>query len=134
MLPDTLLGVSTVRIEDVYRPDVYACTAGDTLQQVAQQMYRRDVGVLAISGDGRLTGVISERDLVRAVAGGADMTTATAGDYASRDVQVCALDNDSREVAQRMLAAGMRHMPVVRDEYLAGVVSMRDLLAVEVWV
>ena len=60
--------------------------------------------------------MISERDVVSAVAAGVDVTTSIAGDQASRDVQVCAVDDDSTDVAHHMLVAGMRRMPVVRDQ------------------
>lgn len=73
------------------------------------------------------------RDVVGAVAAGAEMSAATAGDHASRDIHVCAPGDESTEVAHRMPAAGMRHMPVIQDGQLIGMVSMRDLLAVEVW-
>ncbi|HYZ57198.1 MAG TPA: CBS domain-containing protein [Streptosporangiaceae bacterium] len=122
-----------VKVERMYRPEVYACNIDDPLQRVARQMGRHGVGVLAVRDHKRLAGVISERDVVDAVAAGVDMSIATAGDHASRDVQVCAVDDDSTEVAHRMLVAGIRHMPVVRDGQPIGIVSMRDLLAVEVW-
>jgi CBS domain-containing protein len=117
----------------MYRPGVYVCGVGDPLRRVAEQMRRNGVGVLAVRDHGRLVGVISERDLVDAVASGADIQHATAGGYTSWDVQVCAPDDDSTAVADRMLEAGIRHMPVVRDGQVIGIVSMRDLLAVEVW-
>jgi CBS domain-containing protein len=122
-----------VRVEHVYRPDVPACNVSDQLQQVAQQMSRHCVGALAVQGGGRLVGVISERDMVDAIAAGADVRAATAGDHTSFDVHVCATDEESTMVAHRMLDAGLRHMPVVRDGRAVGLVAMRDLLAVEVW-
>jgi CBS domain-containing protein len=125
--------VSVVRVEHTYRPEVHACSTGEPLQQVARRMSRHRVGVLAVCDHGRLVGVISERDVVDAVGAGADVGTATAGDHASHDVQVCTVDDDSTTVADLILAAGMRHMPVVRDGQVVGIVSMRDLLAVEVW-
>lgn len=122
-----------MKVEHMYRAEVYACNIGDPLRQVARQMRQHSVGVLAVRDQGRLAGVVSERDLVAAVAAGADMNTATAGDHASRDVQACDIDDDSTEVAHRMLAEGIPHMPVVHDGQLIGIVSMRDLLAAEVW-
>lgn len=100
----------------------------DPLQQAARQM-SHGVGVLAVCDHGRLAGVISERDVVGVVAAAIDVSIATAADHASRDVQVCAVDDDSTEVAHHMLEAGMRHMAVVRDGQLIGIVLMRDLLA-----
>lgn len=123
-----------MKVEHMYRPEVHACNVDDSLQQVGHQMSRHGVGVLAVRDSGRLVGVISERDVVGAVAAGADTRTATAGGYTSWDVQVCTADDDSKAVAHRMLEAEIRHMPVVRDGQVIGIVSMRDLLAIEVWV
>jgi len=122
-----------MKVSDMYRPEVYTCDVDDPLLKAARRMSKEGVGVLAVLDHGRLAGVVSERDVVAAVAAGADVNVATAGDHASRDVQACTADDDSAELAHRMLAAGIRHMPVVRDGQLIGIVSMRDLLAVEVW-
>lgn len=122
-----------MKIGHMYRPEVHACNVGDPLQQVAQQMSRHGVGVLAVHDYGRLVGIISERDVVGAVAADGDTRVATAGGYTSWDVHVCTADDDSTAVAHRMLEAGIRHMPVVHDGQVIGIVSMRDLLAVEVW-
>lgn len=122
-----------MKIEHLCRPEVHACNVGDSLQQVAQQMNCHGVGVLAVRDHGRLVSIISERDVVGAVAAGGDTSTATAGGYTSWDIQVCTAGDDSTPVAHRMLEAGIRHMPVVSDGQVAGIVSTRDLLAIEVW-
>jgi CBS domain-containing protein len=77
--------------------------------------------------------MISERDVVRAVAEHTDLTRAAAGSFASRHVQTASLSEDSAEVARRMLEAGVRHLPVVEDGAPIGMISMRDLLALETW-
>ena len=71
--------------------------------------------------------------MTRAVADGADPRTATASEYAATKLEVALLDDDTQRIAQRMLEAGVRHLPVMHDNEVVGMVSMRDLLAAETW-
>ncbi|CAM01716.1 putative signal-transduction protein with CBS domains [Saccharopolyspora erythraea NRRL 2338] len=107
------------------------CEATDTLDVVARKMTDEHVGAFAVLDGNRILGIISERDLVRAVAEGADPAVTKAGVLASRQVETARLDEDIADVARRMLDAGIRHLPVLRERLVVGVVSMRDLLAVE---
>jgi CBS domain-containing protein len=119
-------------ISNVYRPGVLGCQAEDRLDQVARKMMEDDVGALAVLDGERVVGIITERDLVGALALTADPASrATA--YASTRLKTAALDEDSREVARRMLEEGIRHLPVADRGRLVGMVSMRDLLALETW-
>jgi len=121
-----------VRARDVYRPVVATCAPGDRLTDVAKTMVTTDSGFVAILDEGRLDGVITERDLVRALAREPDPGAATAADHATRGLVTAAPDDDLSAVARRMVDADVRHLPVV-DEHgeLLGVVSMRDVFAVE---
>jgi CBS domain-containing protein len=74
-------------------------------------------------------GVVSERDIVRAVAQGLDVDQLTVGDIASRDVVWIDADHDIGDAAEEMMEDYVRHV-LVRDERgLVGVLSMRDVLA-----
>lgn len=121
-------------IKNVYRPGVLVCDMNDRLQSVAQKMQAEHVGALAVTDGTRIVGVISERDIARAVAIEPDVAIAVASAYLTADVQTANLADDTREVARRMLAADIRHLPVVGDHAVIGMVSMRDLLAVELYV
>jgi CBS domain-containing protein len=120
-------------VEKAYRPGALSCAATDSLPEVARKMAAEHVGALAVLDGNVLVGVISERDLARAVARDADLPETTAITYASRDVLTAGLTEDTSQVARRMLDAGIRHLPVVRDKIVVGVLSMRDLLALETW-
>jgi len=122
-----------MRIGDVYRPVVFGCWSDECLRDVARRMVEREIGVLAVLDGNRVTGVISERDLVRALAESAEPGSAKAAEYASLDVETADVEEDSRAVADRMLEAGFRHMPVIQEGEMVGMVSMRDLLALETW-
>lgn len=123
-----------MRISEVYRPQLLTCRPDSRLPAVAEKMADDQVGALALlDEDGRISGIISERDITRAVAVEADPRSVTASQYATTDLEVATLDDDTYRVAQLMLEAGVRHLPVVHDHELVGMVSMRDLLAVETW-
>ncbi|GAA0517004.1 histidine kinase [Saccharopolyspora subtropica] len=122
-----------MQVEEVFHPGTLTCRSSDSLQEVASRMTAEQVGVLAVLEDDRIVGVISERDVVRAVAQSADPRTATADAFASHQVHTATFGEDTREVARRMLDAGIRHLPVKQGDAVVGVISMRDLLAVETW-
>jgi CBS domain-containing protein len=123
-----------MKIEYLYTPNVVSCRTSDTLADVARTLSRAAVGALPVMReDGTLEGIISERDLVRAVAQRRDPGVTTVDAYASLSLEVADPDDDSWVVGRRMLDAGIRHLPVMADGRLAGMVSMRDVLAVETW-
>ncbi|HLV71845.1 MAG TPA: CBS domain-containing protein [Vulgatibacteraceae bacterium] len=120
-------------IRNVYRTTLFGCRADEPLTEVARRMADKDVGSLAVFDGEELTGLITERDLVRALAAGTDPGSETAAAHAATRVRTASLDEDSQDVAQRMLEAGVRHLPVEDGGRPVGMVSMRDLLALEVW-
>ena len=120
-------------IRNVYRPMVFSCQTTEPLADVARQMVEHQVGALAVLDGERLAGIITERDLVTALAASADPASQRAADYASTQIKTAALDEDSLDVARRMLEEGIRHLPVYEDGRCVGMVSMRDLLALEAW-
>jgi signal-transduction protein with cAMP-binding, CBS, and nucleotidyltransferase domain len=124
---------SNMLISEVYRPQLLTCQATDRLPSVAQRMADEQVGALAVSDDSRIVGIISERDVTRAVAKETDPRMVTASQYTTTQLEVAMLNDDTHHIADRMLQAGVRHLPVMHDHELVGMVSMRDLLALETW-
>lgn len=122
-----------MQVSDVYQPQLVTCHAEDRLPDVARLMSAELVGALLVVEDERILGILSERDIVRAVATEKDLATVTAGQYASTGLKTATLNDDTERIAERMIEAGIRHLPVVEDHELVGMVSMRDLLAVETW-
>ncbi|MGH3389592.1 MAG: CBS domain-containing protein [Actinomadura sp.] len=124
-----------MRIGNVYRQMILGCRADLRLPDVARQMVEHHVGALAVlAADDRVVGIITERDLVAALAEPGDPAEMSAAAYAAAEVRTAGLEEDSREVARRMLDAGIRHLPVVDNAGRpVGMVSMRDLLALETW-
>lgn len=122
-----------MRIEQAYRPGALTCAVTDPVIEVARAMTSAHVGALAVLDGNMIVGVISERDVVRAVADEVDMAAATAAAFASRHVETAKLDDDTAQVARRMVDAGIRHLPVVRGRTVVGMISMRDIVAIESW-
>lgn len=120
-------------IRNVYRTAIFGCRGDEPLTEVARRMVDKDVGSLAVLDGERLAGLITERDLARALAASPDPGSETAAGHAATQIRTASLEEDSRDVAQRMLEAGVRHLPVEDDGRPVGMVSMRDLLALEIW-
>ena len=79
--------------------------------------------------DGRdLVGIVTERDVVKAVAEGVDLAVETVRSRMATEPDVFPPDSDVFEAGEFLLESGYRHLPVVEDGNLLGVVSLRDLL------
>jgi len=105
-------------------------SVADTLRAAAERMWRNQTGSLLVMADGRITGIITERDLLRAVALGANPGTATVEEAMTTEVLTVPPGLPLREAAREMASRWIRHLPVVEDGRVLGVVSMRDVTGV----
>jgi CBS domain-containing protein len=121
----------TGTVDDLYRPGAITAAADDPLEQIAARLGEKDISALVILDGYRLAGIITERDLVRAVADRRDLAEATADEYMTMEPATVALDTPLAEAARTMLAYGIRHLPVVVAGDVLGMVSARDLLELE---
>jgi CBS domain-containing protein len=101
----------------------------DTLVDAAGRMHCYQIGALPVYQQHRLVGIVTERDLVAALAEGADPAVATVADYMTDQPVTVAPDDDLEVAARRMADLGVRHLPVVDGTQLVGVLSIRDLIA-----
>jgi CBS domain-containing protein len=102
-----------------------------TIAEVARQMRLEDSDSVAVLNGDRLVGIITERDLVRAIADGVDPKQATAGVIMSPNPATVAEDEDVSVVALKMMRLGIRHLPVVDPMGKpVGLLSARNLVAV----
>ncbi len=103
------------------------CT-DESLANVAGRMRFNEVGSLIVFDGDRFVGIITERDLARAMADGVDPERTPALQYMTVDPIGVNPETDVHQVARRMLELGVRHLPVVMGDTVVGMVSARDLL------
>lgn len=110
-------GVSTARQED-------------TIEEVATRLAQRKIGAVVIVGDGgAIAGIISERDIIRLIAAhGEKALGMKAGDGMTRDVKTCTRDCTVEMVMEVMTAGRFRHLPVIEEGALIGIVSIGDVV------
>ena len=117
-------------VRDVMTGAAVTDSATDTLRSAAERMWREQTGSLLVMDDDRLAGIITERDLLRAVALGADLTTATVDEAMTTEVFTVPSDMPLRDAAREMAARWIRHLPVVDGGRVLGVISMRDVTGI----
>lgn len=102
---------------------------GASLTEVAQRMVERNLGAVVVFEGGRLAGIMTERDLMRALARGRH-GDATVAEFMTRDPETIAPDDTTQHAAVLMIHGGFRHLPVVDQDDVVGIVSIRDLVRV----
>jgi CBS domain-containing protein len=122
-----------MRIDALLNPLTVVTHGWQTLVDVANRMRFNDVGSAAVLDGDQIVGIITERDLTRAIADGADPQTMTVADYMTPEPAVISPTTDAREAARYMVDLGVRHLPVAVNGRLVGLISMRDVLLELVW-
>lgn len=100
----------------------------DTLGQAAEAMVERGVGSAVVSDFGRLIGILTERDLLRAVAGRVHSSEARVREWMTADPVTATTATELEDAARTMLDQGFRHLPVIEDGRAIGIVSIRDVV------
>jgi CBS domain-containing protein len=98
------------------------------VREAAVALRDANVGAVAVVNGGEVTGVLSERDIVHAIANGEDLDRLSVGDAMARGPRYLTLANTIAGAAEMMVHAGVRHLPVVEEGDLVGIVSMRDVV------
>ena len=109
---------------------VVTVAPGDTVARALSILEAHDIGALVVSSDRvRALGIVSERDIVRELARqGAGLLDASVGEIMTREVFVCEPDDTVAELMSQMTDRRIRHLPVVVDGKLAGIVSIGDVV------
>jgi CBS domain-containing protein len=120
---------SVKRILEDKGGDVETSAADATVHQVAATLAEKKIGAVVILDGGTIAGILSERDIVRAVArDGTGALEKSAGTYMTERVVTCTRDDTINDVMQKMTAGRFRHLPVVEDGALLGIVSIGDVV------
>lgn len=115
-------------IKEVMTSEVKACEPDTTVAEAAKVMAKEDVGPVPVVEEGRLTGIVTDRDIVvRVVAEGRDPSSTTVGEIASRDVVTVSPDDDLDTALKQLAQNQVRRIPVVDGGRLVGIVAQADI-------
>jgi CBS domain-containing protein len=121
-----------MKVRDAMTEDVLTITPGRSLREAARFMTDHNVGaVVIIDPEEPGPGIVTERDVVRSLGGGEDPDTELVRDHLTARATFADADWDLEKAADAMARGGFRHLVVIDDGELAGIISMRDLI--EVW-
>lgn len=115
-------------VEELIGGEVATCDVDTPVPEAAKQMIEDDVGSLVVVHNGEAVGIVTERDIMGAVAKGAASGSDRVRSIMTPEPDSVDPDVDVEEAAQWMMAAGYRHMPVMDGGRLLGVVSVKDVL------
>ncbi len=119
-----------MRVSDVMTQASISDSPSDTLRSAAERMWRQQTGSLVVMEGDQLVGIITERDILKAAAQGADLDKTPVGDLMTREVQTVPPDHSIRDAARMMAQHWIRHLPVVDGGKVVGVLSQRDIVGV----
>jgi CBS domain-containing protein len=103
--------------------------ADATLGQAAARMAERGVGAVVVLEGDRIAAILTERDVMKAVAAGQD-GSAPVSEWMTRHPETVELEDTTDHAASLMIHGGFRHLPVVEGGKVVGIVSIRDLMRV----
>src|SRR5687767_6160328 len=128
---DERRAVSKVRtVADVMSAPPVTASSSETIATAAGRMEERRVGSVVVVDGPRAIGILTERDLVRFGASGADASMAKVSEWMTEEPDTVSPDLEVSEAWKSLAEHGYRHIPVVKDGDLVGIVSMRDLMRI----
>ena len=116
-----------MQVRDIMHTDVKTTAPTDTFDNVATVLRENGISSVVVVEDGKLAGIVTERDLVNLVADGGDPRTTKVSERMSKDLDTVDPKTDIAEAAGHMARLKIRHLPVLQDGELAGIISIRDL-------
>jgi CBS domain-containing protein len=115
-------------LKEIMTSDVFTIERNATVADVATSMLKGRVGSAVVMDGAWVSGIFTERDVVRAAASGKDLNSSKVADWMTSDPVTVEGGMDADEAAEIMMANGFRHLPVVEGQSLVGIVSLRDVL------
>lgn len=112
--------------------EVFTIHSGSSIKDTANYMASKGVGLVPVMKDDKLIGVFSERDLVkRVIAKDKDISSTLVDDVMSTKLVLAKIDESNESVLAKMKEAKTRHILIIDNEKLVGVLSLRDLLEID---
>ncbi len=118
-----------MRVSEIMTEAAVVDSPDDSLALAAQKMWVQQTGSLLVMDGDELVGIVTERDVLKAVATGVDLSTSVS-DMMTKDVATVAPGTSLREAAATMAERWIRHLPVVDGGRVVGVLSQRDLAGI----
>jgi CBS domain-containing protein len=115
------------RVSDVMKQEVLTVAPEDSVGEAAAKMTEADVGAVVVSDFGRVIGILTERDVMRAVARRTHSSVTRVREWMTSDPVTAPPEMEAEEAARTMLDHGFRHLPVMKDGRAVGIVSLRDI-------
>ena len=121
------------KLRDIMRPGfLFSVQPDDTVSDAVRMMAANNVGIVSVIDGGALVGVFSERDVVRRIVDRRrDPALTRVGDVMTREIVVADADDDCESAMRLMDQSNIRHLPVVSGGRLLSMLSIRDLLRVD---
>jgi len=114
---------------EIAKPTFITVAPEDTLGEVAEKMSARNVGAVVVRDFGRLVGILTERDMLRAMAARVHTSEARVRQWMTEDPVTAPPEMTLEDASQVMLEHGFRHLPVVDGPDVLGIVSLRRVTA-----
>jgi len=116
-----------MQVKDIMHADVKTASPDDTFSTVAATLHEHAISSVVVMDGEDLAGIVTERDLVNLVADGLDPRTTQVSARMTTSLDTVSSRTDLAEAAEHMARLRIRHLPVVDDGRLAGIISIRDL-------
>jgi CBS domain-containing protein len=116
-------------LADIVKPNFIEVAPEDTLGEVAERMTAKNVGAVVVKDFGKLIGILTERDLLKAMAARVHTSEARVRQWMTEDPVTVPAETPLTDAAQLMIDKGFRHLPVLEDGQVVGVVSLRRVVA-----
>jgi CBS domain-containing protein len=111
---------------------VISVTPRTSIEEVSQTLSNSRIGAVVVTGgDGQMLGILSERDIIQEIAQqGSAALSKPAEDLMTREVKTCSPDQTVDDLMRNMVSNQIRHLPVLEDKSLVGIVSIGDVVRV----
>jgi CBS domain-containing protein len=119
-------------LKEIMTGDVFTIGRDASVADVASSMLKGRFGSAIVMEGSWLTGIFTERDVLRAAAAGVDLTSSPVSEWMTSDPVTVSPDMEADEAAEIMITNGFRHLPVVEGKSVSGIVSLRDILRTRV--